>query len=24
MIAINARHKTHAGIHITGLPDALW
>ena len=24
MIAINARHKTHAGIRITGLPNALW
>ena len=24
LIAINARHKTHAGIRITGLPDTLW
>ena len=24
MISINARHKTHAGIRITGLPDARW
>ncbi|HEX3392187.1 MAG TPA: NADPH-dependent F420 reductase [Solirubrobacteraceae bacterium] len=24
MIAINARYKTHAGIRVTGLPDALW
>jgi hypothetical protein len=24
MIAVNARHKTHAGIRITGLPDTLW
>jgi NADPH-dependent F420 reductase len=24
MIAINVRYKTHAGIRITGLPDALW
>lgn len=24
MISINARHKTHAGIRITGLPDDTW
>jgi NADPH-dependent F420 reductase len=24
MIAINIRHKAHAGIRITGLPDTLW
>jgi NADPH-dependent F420 reductase len=24
MISINARHKAHAGIRITGLPDQLW
>jgi len=24
MIAVNIRHRTHAGIRITGLPDALW
>jgi NADPH-dependent F420 reductase len=24
MIAVNTRHKTHAGIRITGLPDTLW
>lgn len=24
MISINVRHKTHAGIRITGLPDELW
>ncbi|MDQ3721925.1 MAG: NADPH-dependent F420 reductase [Actinomycetota bacterium] len=24
MISINARHKTHAGVKITGLPDDLW
>ncbi|MGH2833185.1 MAG: NADPH-dependent F420 reductase [Solirubrobacteraceae bacterium] len=24
MISINARYKTHAGIRVTGLPDALW
>ena len=24
MISINARHKTHAGMKITGLPDDLW
>ncbi len=24
LISINARHKTHAGIRITGLPDELW
>ena len=24
LIAINVRHKTHAGIRITGLPDSLW
>jgi NADPH-dependent F420 reductase len=24
MISINVRHKTHAGIKITGLPDDLW
>jgi NADPH-dependent F420 reductase len=24
LISVNARHKTHAGIRITGLPDELW
>jgi NADPH-dependent F420 reductase len=24
MISINARYKAHAGIRVTGLPDALW
>ncbi|HEU0251313.1 MAG TPA: NADPH-dependent F420 reductase [Solirubrobacteraceae bacterium] len=24
MIAVNSRYKTHAGIRLTGLPDALW
>jgi NADPH-dependent F420 reductase len=24
MISVNARHKTHAGIRITGLPDVRW
>jgi hypothetical protein len=24
MISVNARHKTHAGIRITGLPDERW
>ena len=24
LIAVNIRHKTHAGIRITGLPDELW
>lgn len=24
LIAINSRYKTHAGIRVTGLPDALW
>jgi 8-hydroxy-5-deazaflavin:NADPH oxidoreductase len=24
MISVNVRHKTHAGIHITGLPDRRW
>lgn len=24
LIAVNARYKTHAGIQLTGLPDALW
>jgi 8-hydroxy-5-deazaflavin:NADPH oxidoreductase len=24
MIAVNVRYKTHAGIHITGLPETLW
>jgi NADPH-dependent F420 reductase len=24
MIAVNSRYKTHAGIRVTGLPDALW
>jgi NADPH-dependent F420 reductase len=24
LISINARHKTHAGIKVTGLPDELW
>ena len=24
LIGVNARYKTHAGIRITGLPDALW
>ncbi len=24
LIAVNSRYKTHAGVHLTGLPDALW
>lgn len=24
MISVNRRHKTHAGLRITGLPDVLW
>ena len=24
LIAVNIRYKTHAGIHLTGLPDTLW
>jgi NADPH-dependent F420 reductase len=24
LIGVNARYKTHAGVRITGLPDALW
>jgi NADPH-dependent F420 reductase len=24
LIAVNSRYKTHAGIHLTGLPAALW
>jgi NADPH-dependent F420 reductase len=24
LIAINIRHRTHAGIHVTGLPEELW
>jgi predicted dinucleotide-binding enzyme len=24
MIAVNVRHKSHAGIRITGLPEELW
>jgi NADPH-dependent F420 reductase len=24
LIAVNSRYKVHAGIHLTGLPDALW
>jgi predicted dinucleotide-binding enzyme len=24
MISINAKHKTHAGVRITGLPDDDW
>jgi NADPH-dependent F420 reductase len=24
LISVNARHKVHAGIHVTGLPDVLW
>ena len=24
MISVNVRHKTRAGIRITGLPDELW
>jgi NADPH-dependent F420 reductase len=24
LISVNARHKTHAGIKLTGLPEALW
>jgi 8-hydroxy-5-deazaflavin:NADPH oxidoreductase len=24
LIAVNSRYKAHAGIHLTGLPDALW
>ena len=24
LISVNARHKTHAGVKLTGLPEALW
>ncbi len=24
LIAVNSRHKVHAGIHLTGLPDRMW
>ena len=24
LISVNIRHKAHAGIKLTGLPDALW
>ena len=24
LIAVNARYKVHAGIHLTGLPERLW
>jgi hypothetical protein len=24
LIGVNARHKVHAGIRLTGLPDELW
>ncbi len=24
LISVNSRYKTHAGIHLTGLPDSLW
>jgi predicted dinucleotide-binding enzyme len=24
LIAVNIRHKAHAGVKITGLPEALW
>ena len=24
LIAVNARHKVHAGIHLTGLPERMW
>ena len=24
LIAVNSRYKAHAGIRLTGLPDALW
>ena len=24
LISMNIRHKTHAGIRLTGLPDTLW
>lgn len=24
MISLNVRYKTHAGVHVTGLPDDLW
>ncbi len=24
LIAVNARHKVHAGIHLTGLPEEMW
>ncbi len=24
MISVNSRYKTHAGVRLTGLPDALW
>ena len=24
LISVNIRHKTHAGVKLTGLPDELW
>ena len=24
LISVNVRHKTHAGVKLTGLPEALW
>jgi 8-hydroxy-5-deazaflavin:NADPH oxidoreductase len=24
LISVNARHKTHAGVRLTGLPEQLW
>jgi hypothetical protein len=24
LISVNVRHKAHAGIRLTGLPDTLW
>jgi hypothetical protein len=24
LISVNIRHKTHAGVHLTGLPEELW
>jgi hypothetical protein len=24
LISVNARHRTHAGIRLTGLPEARW
>ena len=24
LISVNIRHKTHAGVKLTGLPEALW